>query len=80
MPGGIEFSELAWKVLVTPETFEDAVPFQSPQATYANEEAADATPAAFATEMSGNAAAPQSSTALLGSVADLPRVAEEMQV
>ena len=80
MPGGIEFSELAWKVLVTPESFDDAVPFQSLQATYANEEAADATPAAFATDISGNAAAPQSSAAVLGSVADLPRVAEEMQV
>lgn len=75
MAGGIEFSELAWKVLVTPEIYDDAALLRSPQATYANEKAGDATSAAFATEMSGIGAA-----AVLGSLADLPRVAEEMQV
>jgi hypothetical protein len=68
--GGVEFPELAWKVLVTPEDFDDAAPLPNQQATYTNEEAAVAVPAAPLPRSAG----------VSGTVADLPGIAAEMQV
>ena len=70
MAGGVEFPELEWIVLVTPEDFGDTTPLPTQQATYTNEEAAVAVPAAPLPRSAG----------VSGTVADLPGIAAEMQV